>query len=113
MGRLKQDHDSYKTIGLYKKYQEPKSNNNSKHKSKKDTRNWCKGKVGEEHDKMRVFRKSHYERPIGTRRFIDIVCIKCDKKFFYQHKESERSLPLRIPLDLVIDSAVDIPISIS
>lgn len=49
MGRLKKDHSNYKTSGLWKKYQYPKVEERYIHKSSKNTKKWCKGKIGKKH----------------------------------------------------------------
>lgn len=51
MGRLKKDHSNWRTMGLWKKYQHPNVYETPKRvKRSKNTKRWCKGKVGREHD---------------------------------------------------------------
>lgn len=76
MGRLKKDHDGWKSAGLWLKYQYPKIEEEPRttHK-KKNTRKWCKGRKGVEHD---------YEL-VEKHKFLDwswkiYKCINCGKQ---------------------------------
>jgi len=72
MGRLKKDHSNYKTSGLWKKYQYPKIEETPRRgKKSKNTRKWCKGKVGVKHDYELVQKHDWMKIP---------VCKKCKKQ---------------------------------
>ena len=77
--RLKEDSDSWKSSGIIKRdFRNDHSDSFSRKKSsKKDTKRWCKGKVGVEHEYKlvesgkisRLYWKTH-------------KCINCGKKDF-------------------------------
>lgn len=58
MGRIKKEHDGYKSSGLWLRFQYPNIDDDETvtTKKKKNTRKWCKGKVGQHHDKKLVER---------------------------------------------------------
>ncbi len=76
--RLKEDSSSYNAIGLKKKYhQEP----GIYFKSKKNTKKWCRGKVGVEHkwvQKSPQNDRTNFKHP--WRRFD--VCDECGKQTY-------------------------------
>lgn len=76
MGRLKKDHSGYKTSGLWAKYKYPQVNEGIRQpKPSKDTRRWCKGKVGLKHSYELVERhKGHWYS------FSLYRCASCGKK---------------------------------
>lgn len=77
MGRLKKDHTGWRTSGLWTKYQKPNVGDDTFNtiKSKyKNTRKWCKGKVGVEHNYQLV------ERHEGWLSFCQSKCVSCGKK---------------------------------
>lgn len=85
--RLKKDHSDYRSSGLWSKYN-PKEHG---FKRKKDTKRWCKGKEGREHDwteyhpKRYLFgdREHMSEPPKPTDRwdiwFLERYCVNCQK----------------------------------
>jgi hypothetical protein len=81
MGRLKQDHSGYRTSGLYLKYQMPSVDEHPlKFKKKKDTKKWCRGKVGVGHDWHRFQHKRYdWERDEYYGTWIEIRCLECGK----------------------------------
>lgn len=104
MGRLKKDHSGWKTSGLYMKYQQPAIKEKPvKQKSKKDTNKWCKGKVGREHDLIRVFYHTYdngryfdYDYWNGRLFYLTIgMCKTCGKTFW---GNKAKSMPLIIPV---------------
>lgn len=94
MARLKRDHSGWNSSGLYQKYQQPKIDEMVlKVKNKKDTKKWCRGKIGVKHDLQRHF---HYTTWFNKRtNFIRVECINCGRK---SHTK-DTSIPLRIDLD--------------
>lgn len=95
MGQLKRDHSGYRTSGLWKKYQqvigvipEPK------HKSKKDTLKWCRGKRGVEHEWHR-FQSKRYDWEIDdyVDPYIRTKCVECGKSA-YKRIAKTSSMPL-------------------
>lgn len=96
MGRLKKDHSGWKTHGLWKKYQFPKIDERPKHKSKKDTKKWCRGKVGVEHKWVREQQKrwdNELAEYFGS--YITISCDDCDKSM-YKRLSKVSHIPMRI-----------------
>lgn len=94
MGRLKKDHSGYRTHGLWVKYQTPQVVERNKPKSKKDTRKWCRGKVGVEHQLIRYF--WHYGWDRKKTNWIRTKCRVCDKEF---GRKNDPSVPLYIEVD--------------
>lgn len=94
MARLKRDHSGYRSFGLYEKYQQPSVNEQPpKHKSKKNTSKWCRGKVGEEHQLYRYFYHSGWN---GKRTsWVRSSCKKCRKEF----NTKRTDIPLHIEID--------------
>lgn len=95
MARLNRDHSGYHSHGLYTKYQQPSVNDFSpKQKSKKNTKKWCGGKVGREHDLIRYFWHTGWS---GTRtKWIRTKCAVCHKEFYHTNNPS---VPLIVELD--------------
>lgn len=75
--RLKEDASSYKAMGLKKKLEEIPAV--FKHKNKKDTKKWCKGKVGVEHNYELQVPKNEI---LGGWRLIPI-CNNCGKQDYH------------------------------
>ena len=94
MARLKRDHSGWSSHGLYLKYQQPKVDEtvHSK-KTKKNTRKWCRGKVGVEHKLERYFWRYGWASKRST--WIRSRCTECRKEFH----SKDSSIPLRIELD--------------
>lgn len=102
MGRIKKDHSGYHTHGLWKKYQQPSVEDKpTKHKSKKNTKRWCRGKVGSEHALVRRFK--HYGWSSRRSNVIYTVCTNCGKKFC---KTKNSGIPLEIEIDESNESVV-------
>lgn len=71
--RLKEDNSNYKASNVKRKLvQTPEA---SRHKSKKNTRRWCKGKVGTPHD----FDITKIQRLVGRFMWIKWNCKNCGK----------------------------------
>lgn len=89
MGRLKKDHGGYRTSGLWTKYQQPTVHDTPlKPRAKKDTKKWCRGKVGVPHEfHQRIWfcwlDEVHYRT----------VCVNCRKEV---SKKRVKSYPLHI-----------------
>jgi len=95
MGRIKKDHSGYRTHGIFMKYQQPSIEDKSiKHKSKKDTNRWCRGKKGIEHKLYRKFYRTSF-RNIRTN-LIEVYCSECRKQL---HKKSHAGIPLIIDVE--------------
>lgn len=74
MGRLKKEHGGYRTSGLWEKYK-PLGETVRKPRAKKDTKKWCRGKVGVKHQFYTV------EEHTGCRYiWIQGRCVNCGKK---------------------------------
>jgi hypothetical protein len=102
MGRLKKDHGGYRPSGLWLKYQQPVAvEEPARHRGKKNTRRWCKGKVGTEHALVRRFK--HYGWSSRRSRFIYTVCTVCRKEFY---KIRHEGIPLEIEIDESNESVV-------
>lgn len=94
MGRIKKDHSGWRTHGIFIKYQQPSIENNFKVKAKKkDTKKWCHGKPGVEHELYRHFEYFGWESKV---RWIKCECKNCGKRFYRKH---DSSIPLTIPVD--------------
>lgn len=95
MAKISHGGNTWRSEGLVKKYKAQASfdTENSKHKSKKNTRKWCKGKVGVEHELRRYF--WHYGWESKRTNWIRSKCIVCGKEF---HNKNT-SIPLIIELD--------------
>lgn len=114
MGRLKKDHSGWHTSGLWLKYKEPTvEEQQPRHKSKKNTREWCRGKKGQPHELIRVFYRTH-----GNGKYFDwgywngrlfkyteTVCTNCGKRFWNKNK----GIPLVIP---VKDESEEYPVQV-
>lgn len=72
--RLKEDSSSYRAIGLKVKYAEPRQ---AGWRSRKNTKRWCKGKVGVEHEWEHITPKND----ISPWRKMD-VCKNCGKQSY-------------------------------
>lgn len=75
--RLKKDHNSYRASGIIKrdfKHDESQPIRENFHK-KKNTRRWCKGKVGIEHDYKKAIKWQ-----IGNHKYYVSKCIHCGKE---------------------------------
>lgn len=96
MARLKRGANTWRSEGLAKKYKEQASFdmlNNKIRRRKKDTRKWCRGKVGVEHKLYRYFYRSGWS---GIRtNLIRSRCENCGKEFH----SNNSNIPLRIELD--------------
>lgn len=118
MARLKRDHSGWHSHGLYKKYQDPKIKEAPvKQKSKKDTKKWCKGKVGVEHDLIRTFYRSYnhgrqydFDYYNGKlMKYIECSCVTCGKTFYRPNNKSirlvipVRSDGVRMPIQVKVD----------
>lgn len=91
MGRLKKDHSGWKSHGKWLKYQHPKIEEVPKQgKKSKNTRKWCKGKVGVKHDyELSIPRNDH----MAIRGFRKLpICNNCGKQDYrgvlYKNKET-------------------------
>lgn len=74
MARVKKDKKSYRAEGIWKRdFVLPPEE--TKHQSKKDTKKWCKGKVGREHDSVCVRDAGNFAGPSYT-----LLCKVCKKK---------------------------------
>lgn len=95
MAKISHGADTWRSEGLAKKYKEQASFETlkNKHKSKKNTRKWCKGKVGVQHDLIRYFK--YYGWTSKRSKYIQCRCKVCGKEFY--NKSS--SIPLIIELD--------------
>jgi hypothetical protein len=103
MGRLKRDHSGWSTSGKWLKYQQPKINEQPvKGKSKKDTRRWCRGKVGVEHDFHQTVRFTFFDE-----KYYNTKCVECRKEV---SKKRVKSYPLH--LDIEKDSGPPQPIQV-
>lgn len=71
----KEDRENYKQARLMKDSPEV-----GKHRSKKDTKRWCKGKVGREHQLEWVGKDD------GFRVEIIKICVNCKKEFERDYK---------------------------
>lgn len=100
MARLKKDHSGYRSHGLYKKYKVPTTSDPViKHKSKKDTNKWCRGKVGVEHDWHRFqSRKYDWEVDDYVIPWSHVKCFECGKSKYQKTAKS-----IKFPLHLWID----------
>ena len=102
MGRIKKDHSGYHTHGLWKKYQQPSVEDKpAKHRRKKNTKRWCRGKVGSEHALVRRFKR--YGWPSRRSRYTYTVCTSCRKEFF---RTKNDGAPLEIEIDESNESVV-------
>ena len=109
MGRLKHDHSGWRSHGLWKKYQQPTViEQPTKHKSKKNTRRWCKGKVGVEHALVRRFK--HYGWSSRRSKVIYTVCTVCRKEFY---KTKNEGVPLQIEIDETDERAFPIQVKVN
>jgi len=93
MAKLKRDHGGYHSSGLWTKYQQPHVVEPTARKAKKkDTKKWCKGKVGVEHKWVQTLHRSRYDR-------YSYYTSKCDtcKKVIYQKRV--KSQPLKIEVE--------------
>lgn len=112
MGRLKRDHSGWRTSGLWLKYQTPTVNEVQKHKTKKDTRRWCRGKTGVEHDWHRYQNKRYdWEIDGWFDPWIRIECQSCKKKMYKRMAKTSH-----LPLHLFIESDYEyyeVPVRIS
>lgn len=100
MGRLKKDHDGYRTSGLWLKYQTPQVNErNIPPKSKKNTTLWCRGKVGREHTWHR-FEQMRWNDEIWDflGKTIEIRCVDCGKEKYIKTAKAA-GYPLHIWVD--------------
>lgn len=94
MARLKHDHSGWRSHGLYKKYQSPAVDEAAhSRKTKKNTRKWCRGKVGTEHVLRRYFWHTGWESKRTN--WIRSKCVVCGKEF----RNKDKSIPLTIELD--------------
>lgn len=95
MGRLKRDHNGYHTSGLWLKYQNPTTDEDlPRAKSKKDTKRWCKGKVGVKHSPVRRFK--HYSWSSRRSRVVYTICTVCGKN---TGSNKAKGVPLILELD--------------
>jgi hypothetical protein len=78
MGRIKKDHTGYTTMSLWKKYKYPEVFEKLKPKTKKDTKRWCRGKVGVEHDYDLT---EEYESVTFGRILQTFRCRQCGRKY--------------------------------
>lgn len=94
MARLKRDHSSWTGAGLFRKYQQPAIDETIRvSRKKKNTKKWCRGKVGVEHRLERYFwRRSWQSVRAG---WVRTRCVNCRKEF----NSNDKSVPLRIELD--------------
>jgi len=79
MGRIKKEHDGWKSSGLWLRFQYPKINddeNQITHK-RKNTRKWCKGRVGVPHEKELVKKTNFLDW-----HWTEYRCKNCGKKIF-------------------------------
>lgn len=91
MGRIKKDHSNWKTMGLWKRFQYPKVEEESKKpKSKKNTKKWCKGKVGVKHDYKLEIPQNDPESIRGFRKVP--ICTNCRRQDYngvlYKNKKT-------------------------
>lgn len=109
MARLKKDHSNWSSSGLYLKYQHPKIEHTVRIKNKKkNTKKWCRGKVGVEHQLVRYF---HYINGLRRRsNWIRTRCDKCRKEFFHAN---DSSLPLKLEIDEYDDRKYQIQVKIN
>jgi hypothetical protein len=91
--RLSKDTTSWKAQGLLVK-QKPLPEQ-PVHRSKKDTKKWCKGIVGREHD----YEYQHPHNDLGDWRLVP-VCLNCGRQDYHdilywcsKHEEWEADLP--------------------
>lgn len=81
MGRIKKDHSGWRTSGLWKKFQYPKIEDDeevSRVHKKKNTKKWCRGKVGIKHVKEKVSETKGFLSFSWT----EYRCTNCNKRFF-------------------------------
>lgn len=96
MAKISHGAHSWRSEGLAKKYKEQEKiafDIPSRHKAKKNTRKWCRGKVGVSHTLERYFWRYGWESKRTN--WIRTRCVECGKEFY--NKDS--SIPLRIELD--------------
>jgi len=95
MAKISHGGNTWRSEGLVKKYKAQVSFDTptNKHKSKKDTRKWCRGKIGIQHEIRRYFYRVGWENKRTN--WIRSKCINCDKEF----RSKNSSIPLIIELD--------------
>lgn len=74
---------------MSRKYQQPSEEIDPKHRSSKDTKRWCKGRIGVEHAKEW---KDHWynfdrdsKRTLASRE--ELACVECNRQFETRRKE--------------------------
>ena len=94
MAKISHGAHTWRSEGLAKKYKElAKSDDTVKHKAKKNTRKWCKGKVGGEHKLQRHFHRHGWDN--RRTKWIRTRCVECHKEF----NANDPAVPLFIELD--------------
>lgn len=93
MARLKKDHSGYRSSGLYKKYQ-PVSDEINYPKKKRNTTQWCKGKVNVPHDLYKRYKRVYMgDKDYLSLGYTETFCRNCNKKFW-----NKTSVPLKIDI---------------
>lgn len=90
MAKLSHGADTWRSEGLAKKYKAQASfDMPAKHKSKKDTKKWCRGKVGREHVWHRFQRRYYnWELDDYISPYIEIICQECGKEKYIKTAKS-------------------------
>lgn len=108
MARVKRDHSGWHSHGLFIKYQSPSVGEKPpKHKSKKDTRKWCRGKTGKEHILRRYF--WHFGWTSKRSNWIRCKCIECGKEFY----NKDKGIPLIIEIDEVDHASYPVQVKVN
>lgn len=105
MAKISHGANTWSSEGLAKKYkaQENFDSGKIKHKSKKDTNKWCKGKVGREHELIRTFYRTWnngkgYDWEYHDNKLYKLLvtrCLTCGKEFWHN---KGKTAPLIIPV---------------
>lgn len=96
--RLKEDKSSWKSTGIIKRdNRHDHSDSFSKTKSKKkDTKRWCRGKVGVEHELLRTFQYMYWRNGPKRMNYVKCNCVNCGKEFFSKSHDSKITLKVEI-----------------
>ena len=98
--RLKEDTSSWHSNGIiHRDNRHDHSERFYKLHSKRDTKRWCRGKVGVEHEYHRYLRGWHYH-------YVEARCVNCNKLSFSK-KSKDKSIPLHIEVDSRCDCKWD------
>lgn len=99
MAKLSHGADTWYSEGLLDKYKaQIASEQEPKHKSKKDTKKWCRGKVGVKHEWHRKQRTrwdwdtdEEYVSP-----YVEVWCVNCHKQAYKRFGNAVFNMPLHI-----------------